>query len=146
MSARHAMFAGLVLAATSLATQAGAPAAPPDLTPRLNALADRVAAINAQADRIDDYNQLRNLQRIYGFYFDEALWDQVLDLFASDATVEIGQHGQYIGKDSIRRYYLGLTGGRQGLQHGTAHGPAPSASSRCCSRCSRAVTAYTRAM
>ena len=39
--------------------------------------ADRIASIDAQADRIDDYNPLRNLQQIYGFYYDEALWDQV---------------------------------------------------------------------
>ena len=28
------------------------------------------------------------------------------------------QHGQYIGKASIRRYFYGLTGGKQGLVHG----------------------------
>jgi hypothetical protein len=96
---------------------AAAPRAP-DLTPRLNRLADRIASINAQADRVDDYVQLRNLQQIYGFYYDEALWDQVVDLFADDATVEVGQNGVYAGRDSIRRYYLGLTGGRQGLVRG----------------------------
>lgn len=100
-----------------LLAQAAAPA-PPDLAPRLNRLADRIAAIDAQATRIDDYNQLRNLQRIYGFYYDEALWDQVVDLFADDATLEVAQHGVFAGKESIRRYFLGLTGGRQGLQRG----------------------------
>src|SRR5690606_26778663 len=57
-------------------------------------------------------------QRIYGYYYDEALWDQVLDLFTANATLEVGQHGVYVGRESIRRYFLGLTGGRQGLQHG----------------------------
>jgi hypothetical protein len=90
----------------------------PDLTLRLARAADRIASINAEAGRIDDYNQLRNLQQIYGFYYDEALWDQVVDLFADDGTVEVGAHGVYAGRESIRRYFLGLTGGRQGLQHG----------------------------
>ncbi len=95
---------------------AAAPA--PDLSRRLARAADRIAAIDAEANRINDYNQLRNLQSIYGFYQDEALWDQVVDLFSDDATVEIGSSGVFVGRDSIRRYYLGLTGGKQGLAPG----------------------------
>ncbi len=103
-------------AATPPAAQGARPA--PDFGPRLARLADRIASIDAQAGRIDDYNQLRNLQRIYGFYFDQALWDQVTDLFSDDATLEVGQNGVYVGRTSIRRYYYGLTGGRQGLATG----------------------------
>lgn len=106
------------LAVTTTATLHAAAPAAPDLSPRLQQLAARIADIDAQAGRIDDYNQIRNLQRIYGYYYDEALWDQVVDLFASNATLEVGQHGVYVGRDSIRRYFLGLTGGRIGLQHG----------------------------
>ncbi|MEJ0100821.1 MAG: nuclear transport factor 2 family protein [Pseudomonadota bacterium] len=101
--------------ATALAQNAAAPPAAPDLAPRLARLADRVASIDAQANRIDDYNQLRNLQQVYGFYYDEALWDQVVDLFSDDATVEVGQNGVYAGRASIHNYFYGLTGGRQGL-------------------------------
>jgi hypothetical protein len=96
---------------------AAAPAGP-DLSKRLARAADRVASIEAEAVRIEDYNQIRNLQAIYGYYQDEALWDQVVDLFADDATLEIGSSGIYSGRDSIRRYFLGLTGGKQGLAHG----------------------------
>lgn len=113
--------ATLLGAAPALAQNAApAPAAPApvDLAPRLARLADRIASIDAQAVRVDDYNQLRNLQGMYGFYYDEALWDQVVDLFADDATVEVGQNGVYAGKASIRRYFYGLTGGRQGLKQG----------------------------
>lgn len=111
------LMAPLALACTPLLAHAAAPAAP-DLSPRLAQLADRIASIDAQADRIDDYNQIRNLQRSFGFYYDEALWDQVVDLFSADATLEVGQHGVHVGRDSIRRYFLGLTGGRQGLRQG----------------------------
>src|SRR5690606_27552209 len=101
----------------STALEAAAPA-PPDLAPRLQQLAKRIAAIDAQADRIDDYDQIRNLQHAFGYYYDEALWDHVVDLFADDATLEVGQHGVYVGKESIRRYFLGLTRGRIGLAPG----------------------------
>jgi hypothetical protein len=101
------------------ATPAAPAAAPaPDLSKRMARAANRIASIDAEANRIDDYNQLRNLQSIYGYYQDEALWDQVVDLFADDASVEIGSNGVYNGRDSIRRYFFGLTGGKQGLAHG----------------------------
>ncbi len=104
------------IAAAQAPTAAQRP--PPDLSPRLNRAADRIASINAQADRIGDYDALRNLQEIYGYYFDKALWDQVIDLFADDATLEVAQQGQYVGKASIRKYFYGLNGGKQGLSYG----------------------------
>ncbi len=111
-----ALLSGTQAMAAAPAPAAVAPA--PDLTLRLARAADRIASINAEANRIDDYNQLRNLQQIYGFYYDEALWDQVVDLFADDATLEVGANGVYTGRDSIRRYFMGLTGGKQGLVQG----------------------------
>lgn len=116
---RHGLLlAVLAFAATAQNAAPPAPRPPPDLTPRLSRLADRIASIDAQATRIDDYNTLANLQRSYGFYYDMALWDQVVDLFADDATVEVGQQGVYAGKASIRRYFYGMTGGQQGLKYG----------------------------
>jgi SnoaL-like domain len=102
----------------SPAVQAPAAPRPVDLTARYQRIADRIASIDAQATRVDDYNGLRNLQQIYGYYYDEALWDQIADLFADDATLEVEPHGVYAGKASIRRYFQGLTGGRQGLVQG----------------------------
>jgi hypothetical protein len=39
------------------------------------------------------------------------LWDEVVDLFADDGTLEIGPSGVYVGKDSIRRYLSSLSDG-----------------------------------
>jgi hypothetical protein len=105
-----------VLAQNAPPAPAGPPA--PDLSKRLARAADRIASIDAEATRIDDYNQLRNLQGIYGFYQDEALWDQVVELFADNATLEIGSSGVFVGRDSIRRYFMSLTGGKVGLARG----------------------------
>jgi SnoaL-like domain len=108
-----------LFAASNVAlAQAPATPRPVDLTARYQRIADRIASIDAQATRVDDYNQLRNLQQMYGYYYDEALWDHLVDLFAEDGTLEIEPHGVYSGRASIRRYYLGLTGGRQGLVQG----------------------------
>jgi hypothetical protein len=105
-----------LLAASIALAQAPATPRPADLTARPSA--SRTASPRCQATLVDDYNQLRNLQQMYGYYYDEALWDHVADLFADDATLEVEPHGVYAGKASIRRYFLGLTGGRQGLVQG----------------------------
>jgi SnoaL-like domain len=120
MKTRHLIATAVATTAAlfTLSVMAQAPAAAPDLSGRLARVADRIASIDAQASRIESYNQLRNLQQMYGYYYDEALWDQAADLFADDAVLEVGSHGQYLGKPSIRRYFYGLTNGRQGLVHG----------------------------
>jgi hypothetical protein len=96
--------------------QQSAPA--PDLTPRLVRAAAKLQDIQSQATRLEDYDQLRNLQQTFGFYVDKALWDEVADLFTADGTLELAQNGVYAGKETIRRYLYGFTGGRPGLLPG----------------------------
>jgi hypothetical protein len=109
----------IVIAAALAATTAQAQNAPaPDLSDRLAKAFARAQTIDARANRVNDANELRNLQQIYGYYVDEALWDQVADLFTEDGTMEIGFNGVYAGKASIRKYLYGLTGGKPGLAHG----------------------------
>ena len=103
-------------------TFAQAPPAPPPLSPALQAkLAQdlaRVQEIESRAARVQDVNDLRNLQGIFGYYFDKAMWDDVADLFADDGTIELGLNGVYTGKVSIRKYLYSLTGGKPGLRAG----------------------------
>ena len=65
-------------------------------------LAHRASLLKAEQD-------VENLQRIYGYYIDRAMWDQAADLFADNATFESGQQGVYVGKPHIRAY-LGTLG------------------------------------
>jgi hypothetical protein len=94
-------------AATLAAAAAGIPKG--ELATRLADLTQRVTLLN-------DAQQIENLQRIYGFYIDRAMWDQAADLFAPDATIESGQQGVYVGKRRVRAF-LGLSG-HQGLSWG----------------------------
>jgi hypothetical protein len=59
---------------------------------------------------------IENLQRIYGFYYDRAAWDQMADLFASKGTIEFAQQGVYAGRKRVRQF-LG-TLGHDGLTPG----------------------------
>lgn len=107
----------LALGALALNCTAVAQSAP-DLQGRLAHAAAKAQSIETRAARIDDVNELHNLQRIYGFYFDKALWDDVVDLFTDDGTMELALNGVYAGKNSIRKYLYSLTGGKPGLRAG----------------------------
>ena len=76
----------------------------------------QLADLQRRVARLTDEQSVENLQKIYGYYVDRALWDQVADLFAEDATLEIGLQGVYVGKQHLRRFLETL--GPQGLSAG----------------------------
>lgn len=73
----------------------------------------RAAALIRRVTLLRDEQEIEDLQRIYGYYVDRGMWDEVADLFASDGTMEMGLRGVYTGKSRIRRF-LDLTGPRVG--------------------------------
>jgi hypothetical protein len=85
---------------------------------KLTALQQQIAQLDAQADRIKDANDVKRLQRAYGYYVDKALWDEVADLFAADGSIEIGRNGVYSGQDHVRKFLYALGGGKSGLKQG----------------------------
>jgi hypothetical protein len=102
-----------------------APTAAPQQNAAAETAAARIAALRAELQslqdrkqRIEDSNAIKRLQRAYGYYMEEALWDEVLELFADDATLEFARDGVYAGKDRIREYLYALNDGRQGLREG----------------------------
>ena len=104
---------------------ARAPAAaseqPPAPAARIEAARARLAGVTARATHVEDSNAIQNLQGSYGYYTDKMLWDEVVDLFADDGTIELGPSGVYVGKDSIRRYLLSLSNGAQGPLDGVLY-------------------------
>ncbi|MEJ0039766.1 MAG: nuclear transport factor 2 family protein [Gammaproteobacteria bacterium] len=69
----------------------------------------RAANLLHRAELLKAEQDVENLQRIYGYYIDRAMWDQAADLFATDATFETGQQGVYVGKRRVREF-LGTLG------------------------------------
>jgi len=86
----------------------------PAVAERLAADHARLAAIQQRSGRIGDIDEIENLQRTYGYYTDKMLWEQVVDLFTEEATLEIGSSGVYAGKQHIRKYLYSLSDGKQG--------------------------------
>ena len=113
MRSKHYAALGVAAALTSFAALVlGQSTSDPGA--RIAALRTRLASVTTRTARVDDVNRVENLQGSYGYYTDKMLWDEVVDLFADDGTLEIGPSGVYAGKDSIRKYLLSLSGGKQG--------------------------------
>ena len=108
--------AGLVGCGAESPTQAAADAIARD--PELERLGSRIAALEHRGSLVRDHKDIKRLQRAYGYYVDQALWDDVADLFAADGTIEIGLDGVYVGKPRIREYLYALGSGRSGLSQG----------------------------
>lgn len=76
----------------------------------LAALEQRIAVLN-------DEDKVRNLQHAYGYYVDRRMWDDVVDLFAKDAVLEIVGVGTFQGPEGVRRALarMGPAGLTQGV-------------------------------
>ena len=70
--------------------------------PSFASLRNRMVDLAVRVRRMNDETEVANLQHAYGYYVDRKMWDDVADLFAEDATMELGQRGVYVGKASIR--------------------------------------------
>jgi hypothetical protein len=78
--------------------------APATASGRRAGLRERAAALAARAERLADEQAVENLQRIYGYYYDRRMWDEVADLFVDDGTIEMAQRGVYVGKARVREF------------------------------------------
>ncbi|HEU4620149.1 MAG TPA: nuclear transport factor 2 family protein [Gammaproteobacteria bacterium] len=87
----------------------GSVAPSPEQRRRIDELASRVERLHAE-------QQIENLVKIYGYYVDQRMWDDVANLFSDEGTIEMGQRGVYVGKSRIRAF-LNLLG-PEGLEDG----------------------------
>jgi SnoaL-like domain len=83
--------------------------AAPATTATHNVREGQVADLARRAGRLQDEVQIENLQRIYGYYYDRAQWDQMADLFADNGSIEFAQQGVFAGKKRVRQF-LGSLG------------------------------------
>ena len=70
---------------------------------RRRQIEQRIARLQAEAERREDYQAIIRLQRAYGFYIDKGYWREASNLFAEDAAW-----------NNWQRYFLGLIGGKDG--------------------------------
>ncbi len=65
----------------------------------------------ARLQAVEDTLQIDKLEKIYGYYLDNGMFKEVIDLFSDNAeSVEIGDRGVFKGKDGVRRFFWGYLG------------------------------------
>jgi hypothetical protein len=102
------------LAALTLAACGRSPSAPSAKASAIAALQSRIATLEHRKTLVADTIELERLQGAFGYYFDNALWDDVANLFADDGTIEIALDGVYVGKAHVRDYLKALGDGHAG--------------------------------
>ena len=88
----------------------------------VRALAQEVRDLRARLQVQEDIHAVRTLQFKYGYYMDKGLYDQVVDLFASDGVLHF-MGGIFRGRAGVSRFYCGrlrsgFTGGHNGPVYG----------------------------
>lgn len=71
----------------------------------------KVKILEERLNVIQDVQAIEKLQRIYGFYLDNRLWDEVVDLFSDNTeSLEISDSGVYLGKVGVKRFFKDFLG------------------------------------
>ena len=87
-----------------------------DPAARLAALEAKLTSLEHEIELLEDTKAIKRLQRAYGYYADKKLSAEIRELFATDATAEIGGLGVFVGKDRVGQLYDFLLG--DGLSDG----------------------------
>ena len=88
----------------------------------IEALTARIMELEAKVQMLEDARQIERLQRVYGYYLDKKLWDEIIPLFTENAQVEIGGRGIYVGRTSVGHLFKDVMGGgKEGLEYGALH-------------------------
>lgn len=68
--------------------------------------------------RVQDYDEIENLESAYGYYLDKNLWNPLADTFARDGSIELAQRGVYKGP-RLREFLVTVFGrGQEGPVEG----------------------------
>jgi hypothetical protein len=101
---KRLLFSLSCIAAAGALTLALAQQGPDDLA-RLGALESELDSLGREIQLLEDTKAIKRLQRAYGYYVDKKMSEAIGDLFADDATAEIGGLGVYVGKARIAEFY-----------------------------------------
>lgn len=83
-----------------------------ELEEKIKTLEDEVKNLRNKVNTLEYVEQIKELQRIYGYYLDNLMYDEVIDLF-SDRTesLEISSLGIFHGKEGVRRFFNSMKAG-----------------------------------
>src|SRR6185503_10471660 len=72
----------------------------------------RLNRLEAEVSAAEDVQAIKRLQRIYGYYVDKGMWEDLGAFFTEDAVANYPA-GTFIGHDSIRQHLFMNVGGKK---------------------------------
>ena len=72
----------------------------------------RLNRLEAEVSAAEDLAAIKRLQRIYGYYLDKGMWEDLAAFFTDDAVANYPA-GTFIGHDSIRQHLFMNVGGKK---------------------------------
>ena len=67
---------------------------------------ERLKALEDKARQLQDVEEIKKLQRIYGYYVERGQLDEIADLFSDSPDVAFGpSYNVAVGKDNVRRMF-----------------------------------------
>ena len=63
---------------------------------------EELIALDRQVTLLEDIQEIENLQKIYGYFFDNQMYAEVLDLFSESIVSHPGLDGQFFSRAHIR--------------------------------------------
>lgn len=82
-------------------------------------LMERIGQLERDAEGLQDVRDIKKLQRAYGYYLSQHMWNETADLFSEDGELEFAQQGNFKGKESVRDFLFSLSGGKEGIKFGS---------------------------
>ena len=81
------------------------------LVMKIENLETKIAELETKIREVDDVKEIEKLQGIYGYYLDNRLMQEVVDLFSDDAeSLEVANRGVFLGKEGAARFFLHAQG------------------------------------
>jgi SnoaL-like domain len=85
-------------------------------------LEKRLQMLEGRVHRLESVAAIERLQRMYGYYLDNRMWKETVDLFTDDGEVEVGRRGLYRGREQLRTFFFDVLGrGRSGRARNELH-------------------------
>jgi hypothetical protein len=73
---------------------------------KLEELEQRLKKLEESVRTLQDIEEIKKLQRIYGYYLEHWQWEEIIDLFSENTeSVEVGDLGVFLGKEGVEKCF-----------------------------------------
>jgi hypothetical protein len=72
----------------------------------------KIKMLEDKVRTLEDIEEIKKLQRVYGYYLDYGMVDEIIEMFSDNPeSVEIADHGVFLGKEGVRNFFKEVLGG-----------------------------------